>query len=159
MSRKVNMKGFKFLNCSKTFWVRVNQLIAQASLLENKLTSFLFHFWWIHQNITRCYYLTHIACLSKVTPRIHAVLAFLDCFMIANLLKSNSWKAHTVFITGCVLWIRKQIICVAQATNLGWGREISLLSMSTSFNFYLGILCFLTGFIKWLNLKVESASV
>lgn len=75
------------------------------------------------------------------------MLTFLDCFMIVNLFKSNSRKAYAVFVTGCVLWIRNQIICVAQDTNLGQGREISLLFTSAGFNCILKF-CFLTAFIK-----------
>lgn len=61
-----------------------------------------------------------------------------------------------MLIIECVLWIRKQIIYVAQATKLSWGHKISLLFTSTSFNFILK-LCFLSSFIKcqsWFSIHI-----
>lgn len=91
--------------------------------------------------------MTSVPCLPRVLPRIHARLTFLDCFVIVRVFKSDSWRTHTVLIAGCVFWIRKQIICAAQAATRGGGREIPLLVTSASFNF-IWKFCFLTAFIK-----------
>lgn len=105
------------------------------------------------QSITRHRNLTYIRQLSEVRPQIHAVLTSLDCFMIVKQVKSNSWTAYAMLVTGCVLQIKKQIICVAQATKLSCDHEISLLFTIYRFNSIVKCSYFLTAFIKWSNLK------